>query len=117
MLDDNRRETMPAIGDRSHVLSLSRTPPIQHAVFLTMPCRRFVASVDFCPGFANYGDPVRRQTYHRRLFKARAAGRSYAANDQATNLIQIGHNQSAETSDFLRGFEQVGNHQCHHAGC
>ena len=28
---------MPAIGDRSHARSLRRTPPIQQAVFLTMP--------------------------------------------------------------------------------
>jgi hypothetical protein len=30
---------MPAIGDRSHARSLRRTPPIQQAVFLTMPLR------------------------------------------------------------------------------
>ena len=28
---------MPAIGDRSHARSLRRTPPIQQAVFLTVP--------------------------------------------------------------------------------
>ena len=39
MLDDNRRKTMPAIGDRSHARSLRRTPPIQQAVFLTVPHR------------------------------------------------------------------------------
>src|SRR4029077_11280489 len=39
VLDDDRRKTMPAIGDRSHARSLRQTPPIQQAVFLTMPCR------------------------------------------------------------------------------
>jgi len=37
VLDDDRRKTMPAIGDRSHTRSLRRTPPIQQAVFLTVP--------------------------------------------------------------------------------
>ena len=37
VLDDDRRKTMPAIGDRSHARSLRRTPPIQQAVFLTVP--------------------------------------------------------------------------------
>lgn len=30
-------KTMPATGDRSHALSLRRTPPIKQAVFLTVP--------------------------------------------------------------------------------
>jgi hypothetical protein len=33
---------MPAIGDRSHARSLRRTPPIQQAVFLTVPARRII---------------------------------------------------------------------------
>ena len=37
VLDDDRRKTMPTIGDRSHARSLRRTPPIQQAVFLTVP--------------------------------------------------------------------------------
>ena len=37
VLDDDRRKTMPAIGDRSHACSLRRTLPIQQVVFLTMP--------------------------------------------------------------------------------
>ena len=37
VLDDDRRKTMPAIGDRSHARSLRRTYPIQQVVFLTMP--------------------------------------------------------------------------------
>src|SRR5258708_32195296 len=32
VLDDDRRKTMPAIGDRSHARSLRRTPSIQQAV-------------------------------------------------------------------------------------
>jgi GMC oxidoreductase len=36
---------MPAIGDRSHTRSLRPTPPIQQAVFLTMPLRVIDASV------------------------------------------------------------------------
>ena len=37
VLDDDRRKTMPAIGDQGHARSLRRTPPIQQAVFLTVP--------------------------------------------------------------------------------
>jgi len=37
VLDDDRRKTMPAIGDRGHARSLRRTPPNRQAVFLTMP--------------------------------------------------------------------------------
>jgi hypothetical protein len=37
VLDDDRRKTMPAIGDRSHARSRRRPPPIQQAVFLTVP--------------------------------------------------------------------------------
>src|ERR1700730_8574056 len=37
VLDDDRWKTMPAIGNRSHARSLRRTPPIQQAVFLTVP--------------------------------------------------------------------------------
>src|SRR6201981_3112528 len=37
VLDDDRRETMPAIGNRSRARSLPRTPRIQQPVFLTMP--------------------------------------------------------------------------------
>jgi hypothetical protein len=37
VLDDDRRKTMPAIGDRHHARSLRRTSPIQQVVFLTMP--------------------------------------------------------------------------------
>jgi hypothetical protein len=37
VVDDDRRKTMPAIGDRSHTRNLRRTPPIQQAVFLTVP--------------------------------------------------------------------------------
>ena len=37
VLDDDRRKTMPAIGDRSHARSLRRTSPIRQVVFLTMP--------------------------------------------------------------------------------
>jgi hypothetical protein len=44
VLDDDRRKTMPAIGDRSHARSLRRTPPIQQAVFLTVPSKAIPAS-------------------------------------------------------------------------
>jgi len=37
VLDDDRRKAMPAIGDRSHARGLRRTPPIQQAIFLTVP--------------------------------------------------------------------------------
>jgi len=54
VLDDDRRETMPAIGNRSYARSLPRTPPIQQPVFLTMPCwsitrnGSWLAAIKFC---------------------------------------------------------------------
>src|SRR6202047_2118613 len=44
VLDDDRRKTMPAIGDQRALSSLRRTPPIQQAVFPTVPSITFAAS-------------------------------------------------------------------------
>ena len=41
----------------------------------------------------------------------------FGSQEEAAHLMQIAGNEGAEPSDFVSGFEEIGHHHRHHAGC